>query len=77
MVGYGIKVYITETYEDVIYHYKNNECGTQISLSNDEIKRFEEAYKLLSKSVKADDYTEDNLKEFRTLFRKILDKCDK
>lgn len=37
----------------------------------------EEEYKLLSKSVKADDYTEDNLKEFRTLFSKTLDKCDK
>lgn len=77
VVGYGIKVYTTETYKDVIRHYKNNECWTQISLSNDEIKRFEEAYKLLSESVKTDDYTEDNLKEFHSLFRKILDKCDK
>lgn len=77
VVGWGVKVYTTETYEDVISHYKSsNECLTQISLSNDEIKRFEKAYKCLSKSVKPNDYTEDNLKEFRVLLAKILSKCD-
>lgn len=77
VVGRGVKVYTTETYEDVISHYKSsNECLTQISLSNDEIKRFEKAYERLSKSVKPNDYTEDNLKEFRVLFAKILSKCD-
>ena len=77
VVGWSVKAYTTETYEDVISHYKScNECSTQIFLSDDEIKRFEKAYKRLSKSLKPNDYTEYDLKEFRVLFAIILDKCD-
>lgn len=76
VVGYGVKVYTTETYEDVISQYKSCQKLTQISLSDNEIERFEVAYERLSKSLKPNDYSESDLKEFRVLFAKILSKCD-
>lgn len=77
VISWNVKIYTTETYEDVISHYKSsNKSSTQISLSNDDIERFEKAYKCLSQSVSPDDYTKNNLKEFRALFAKILTKCD-
>lgn len=72
--GRGIRIYTTETYKDVIEYYSSK--PKQISLSSKDIKRFEDAYKSLSKSLDPKDYTESNLTEFRILFAKIMDKCD-
>lgn len=73
---WNVKVYTTETYEDIISHYKSYQKSTQISLSDSEIRRFEVAYEHLSKSLKTADYSENDLKEFRVLFANILSKCD-
>lgn len=75
-VNCNLKVYTTETYEDVISQYKSCQKSTQISLSDNEIKRFETAFERLSKSLNPNDYSESDLKEFFVLFAQITSKCD-
>ena len=71
-----LKIYTTERYKDVVEHYQKKKSEKKISLSCEDIKRYEKAYDSLSKSVDPEDFTEEDLTEFRVLFAKIISKCD-
>lgn len=75
-LGRGLKIYTTESYNDVIAHYTSYPKIKRITLTTYEIKRFEAAYKKLSKSLNPNDFSESDLKEVRVLLSKIIDKCD-
>ena len=71
-----LKIYTTESYEQVIEHYEKTKGQVKITLSADEIKRYEKAYNSLAESLDHNDYTEKDLREFRVLFAKIVSRCD-
>lgn len=71
-----LKIYTTESYEQVIEHYEKTKGQVKITLSADEIKRYKNAYTSLAESLDHNDYTEKDLREFRILFAKIVSMCD-
>ena len=71
-----LKIYTTESYEQVIEHYEKTKGQVKITLSADEIERYKNAYTSLAESLDHNDYTEKDLREFRVLFAKIVSRCD-
>lgn len=74
IIGWKIRIYTTETYEEVIEYYKGRHNAKRIYLLSDEIERIEGAYRQLSTSSNIKDYSDENLKEFRDIFKNIIEK---
>ena len=70
-----IKLYTTETYQDLIMHYENMHRNVKITLSEEEVIRFEKAYERLESSVDPNNHRIEEMEEFKEIFEMILAKC--
>ena len=73
-ISRGVKVYTTETYEEVINHYMENSYNKQISLSKEQIKRYEKAYKKLLDTTNPRDFSEKDMRNLKALIAMIITK---